>query len=107
LSVLLISLADQRATKGPHATAQSRQRHEHLVQKLIRIYCGGKKDVPAQRLVDGNDIMRRFSIEASALVGAVLRELQELQAIGKLKSKEDAFIAAAALIKRSKTKMRK
>jgi poly(A) polymerase len=106
LSVLLISLADQRATIGPQATAQSRLNHEHLVKRLIRIYCAEKDVTPAQRLVNGNDIMRRFSLKASVLVGEVLRELQELQAIGKVKTKQEALAAAATFIKHSKAKVR-
>jgi poly(A) polymerase len=102
LSVLLISLADQRATNGPQATAQSRLNHERLVQKLIRVYCAKKNTAPAPRLVDGNDIMRRFTLEASPLIGRVLGELQELQAIGKVKTRQEALRAAAALIKHSK-----
>ncbi|MFA5117667.1 MAG: HD domain-containing protein [Candidatus Omnitrophota bacterium] len=102
LSVLLISLADQRATSGPQATAQSRLNHERLVQRLIRVYCAKKDTAPALRLVDGNDIMRRFTLEASPLIGSVLSELQELQAIGKIKTREEALRAAAALVKHSK-----
>ncbi|MDD5116423.1 MAG: HD domain-containing protein, partial [Candidatus Omnitrophica bacterium] len=36
LAVLLLSLADQRATKGPLTTALSRTRHEKTVKMLIR-----------------------------------------------------------------------
>jgi len=97
LGVLLLSLADQRATKGPLTTALSRINHEKTVAKLIAelFKKRAKRKAP---LVNGHAIMRKFSLSPSPLVGKVLSELEELQAIGKIRNKEEAFKAAKKVI---------
>ncbi|TRZ96526.1 HD domain-containing protein [bacterium] len=99
LSVLLISLADQRATKGPQATRESRFRHERLVAALIKKYFKKQEEKKPVRLVNGNELMRKFKLGPSPLIGKILLELEELQAIGKLKNKSQAFKVSAQMIK--------
>jgi len=99
LSVLLLSLSDQRATKGPLTTALSRRRHEKIVKILIRRLFKKEKEKKKPRLLNGHDIMARFKLPASELIGKVLSELEEARAIGKIKSKGDAFKLAAKVIK--------
>lgn len=99
LSVLLLSLADQRATKGVFATEDSRLRHEKMIRKLIREYfkAQGKKETP--RLVNGDDLIKNFKLKPSPLIGKVLAELDELQGIGKTKTKKEGLRAASKIIK--------
>jgi len=99
LGVLLLSLADQRATKGPLATKFSRLRHEKTVQTLIRklIKKNSEKKIP--HLLNGHDLMRKFKLPPSPLIGKLLGELEEAQAIGKIKSKEEAFKLAEKIFK--------
>ena len=99
LAVLLLSLADQRATKGPLTTAFSRSRHEKTVQVLIRRLLKKKSEKKSPRFLNGNDIMRRFRLPASPLIGKLLSDLEEAQAIGKIKSKKEAFKLAEKIIK--------
>ena len=99
LSVLLLSLADQRATKGPLTTAESRLRHERVVSRLIREKLKKSKEKEKARLLNGNDIMKKFQLAPSPLIGKILAQIAELQAIGKVKSKQEAFKAAARLVK--------
>ena len=102
LSVLLLSLADQRATKGPLTTALSRLRHEKTVKALIRKLLKQKNEKKLVRLLNGNDLMQKFKLPASPLIGKLLRELEEAQAIGKLKNKLEAWQLAAKLIQSRK-----
>ncbi|MCX5709980.1 MAG: HD domain-containing protein [Candidatus Omnitrophica bacterium] len=102
ISILLLSLADQRATKGPLTTAQGRIRHEKTVARLIRDYYRKQKENKQERLVNGDDIIREFKLSPSPLVGKVLSELEELQAIGKVKTKSEALKAAARFIRNKK-----
>ena len=60
VSILLLSLADQRATKGPLTTSASRMRHEKVVAGLIREYFKRKKEKKAPRLINGNDLIKEF-----------------------------------------------
>jgi poly(A) polymerase len=99
LAVLLLSLADQRATKGPQTTAFSRLRHEKTVKSLIRKLLKQKDEKKLVRFLNGNDLMRKFKLPASPLIGKLLTELEEAQAIGKIKNKLEAWQLAVKLIK--------
>jgi hypothetical protein len=79
----------------------SRINHEKTAAKLIAelFKKKAKKAVP---LLNGHDIMRKFSLGSSPLVGKVLSELEELQAIGRIRSKEQAFKAARQVIANKK-----
>ncbi len=102
LAVLLLSLADQRATKGPLTTAVSRLRHEKTVKALInRLLKQGKEKKP-EPFLDGHDIMRKFKLSPGPLIGEVLEGLEEAQAVGKIRNKEEAFRLAGNIIKRKK-----
>ena len=102
LAVLLLSLADQRATKGPLTTALSRTRHEKTVKLLIRKLLKKNKEKKPARLLNGNEIMNKFKLPASPLIGKVLDALEEAQAIGKIKNKEEALVLALKIIKQKK-----
>lgn len=99
LSILLLSLADQRSTKGPLTTFNARKQHEKVVAKLIKEYLKKGKEKIQKRLINGNDIMKEFKLKPSPLIGRILSEIEELQAIGKVKNKKEALNAAAKLVK--------
>ena len=99
IAILLLSLADQRATRGPLTTNESRSRHEKVVSGLIKEYFRRKKEKKIPRLINGDDLMRKFELEPSPLIGKILSELEELQAIGKIKTKKEAFRIAKKFIK--------
>ncbi len=99
VSVLLISLADQRATKGPLTTQESRRRHERVVRRLKNDYLKKKKEKKPVRLINGNDLIKRFKLEPSVLIGKILSEVEEAQAIGKVKTKTEALSIAQQIIK--------
>jgi len=102
LGVLLLSLADQRATKGPLTTADSRIRHERTVKALIRKLLKQKDEKKLARFLNGNDLMKKFKLPASPLIGKLLTELEEAQAIGSIKEKKEAWQLAARLVKKHK-----
>jgi len=100
VSVLLISWADERATRDYLLLNKIRKRYERLIPRLIKEYFAKEKRSRPVRLVNGNDLMKRFKLEASPLIGKILRELEELQAIGKIKTKTEGLKAAAGIISR-------
>ncbi len=99
VSTLLISLADQRSTRGRLTTEESRQRHEKVCFSLIRKYFKQKKEKKIPRLVTGDDLIKKFKLTPSPLIGKMLREIEESQAVGKVRSKEEAFKLAGRFIK--------
>ncbi len=99
ISILLMAIADQRATKGPLTTKASRIRHEKAVLGLIKEYFRKNKEKKSVRLINGDDLIRKFKLEPSPLIGEILREIEELQAIGRIKTKQDAFKIAGKFLK--------
>jgi putative nucleotidyltransferase with HDIG domain len=98
VSILLISMADQRATKGPLTSKGSRIHHEQVVLNLIKEYFRRKKEKKFPRLISGDNLRKKFKLEPSPLIGKILREIEELQAIGKIKNKKEALDAARKLV---------
>jgi poly(A) polymerase len=99
VSVLLISWADERATQGYLLLDKIRKHYERLIPCLIKEYFSGKKKSKPARLVNGNDLIGHFKLAPSPLIGKILRELEELQAIGKIKTKSDGLKVAARIIR--------
>jgi poly(A) polymerase len=98
-SILLLSLADQRSTRGPLTSNESRLRHEKVVSWLIKEYFRKQKEKKMPRLVSGDDLIRKFKLKPSPLFGKILSRLEELQAVGRVKTKTQALEAAGKIIK--------
>lgn len=96
--VLLVSLADQRATRGRLHTKESHLRHEKTVRRLLKEYFKKTKETKKPRLVDGHDVMRALKLASSPIVGKILAELAELQAIGSVTTKGEALAAARKIL---------
>ena len=99
VSTLLISIADQRSTKGPLTSLESRIHHEKVVLELIKEYFRRRKEPKLVHLITGDDLIKKFKLPPSPLIGKILREIEELQAIGKIKTKKEALIIAKKFIK--------
>ncbi len=104
VSVLLISLADQRATCGCLATPGSRRRHERVVRRLIKDYFRKDKEKKPVRLINGDNLIKRFKLQPSPLIGRILSQVQEAQAIGRIKTKQEALKIAEGIIKKGAKK---
>ena len=106
-AVILLSLSDWRATRGPLTDSRRRGRHEKIMLKLVSAYFKEKKKKPLKPLIDGYDIMRKFHIKPSPLIGEVLAKIKEEQALGKIHSKTAAYSAAREIIAKAKKAKRK
>ncbi|MBU1995718.1 MAG: HD domain-containing protein [Candidatus Omnitrophica bacterium] len=98
VSVLLLSLADQRSTRGELTSESDQKHHEEICFDLIKKYFEKKKEKPFVPFINGNDVMKALKIKPSPLVGKILNEVIELQNLGKVKTKKEA-LAKAKLLK--------
>jgi poly(A) polymerase len=96
-SVLLVSIADQRSTRGPLTSEKDRIRHEKICLSLIKEYFRKAKEAAPARLINGDALMKKLKLTPSPLVGKILSELEELQAIGKIKTRQQALLAAGKI----------
>ncbi len=91
LSVLLVAVADQRATRGPMASRVSRQRHERVAFGLIREYFRRQREEPFERLIGGNDLIRHLKLEPGPIFSKLLDAVEEAQVEGEIKTKSQAL----------------
>lgn len=98
-SVLLVSIADQRATRGPLATPASRRRHEKVSLTLIRRYFEMLKQKPLARLINGRDLIRTLKLKPGPVFSKILEGVEEAQVEGKVKTKKQALVLAKTIAK--------
>lgn len=101
IAVIILSLSDWRATRGPLTNKKKRRKHEIVMLKLIDFYLAEKKKTPLSKIVDGDDLMRKFKLSPSPLIGKILRKIEEEQSLGKISTKTEAYHAAKKIIKGS------
>jgi poly(A) polymerase len=101
VAILLLALADERATSGYAVVEKIRPRYERLMFRLIRLYFDRQKAPAPKRFLTGHDIMRMGGLAPSAAVGEILRELEEMQAIKAITTRGKALACAQRLIQSS------
>ncbi|MFH0876646.1 MAG: HD domain-containing protein [Candidatus Omnitrophota bacterium] len=99
VSVLLVSIADQRATRGPLATPASRRRHEKVSFALIRRYFEMLKAKPLVRLVNGRDLIKTLKLKPGPIFSKILQGVEEAQVEGKVRTKKQALVLAKKIAK--------
>ena len=90
VEILLLSLADRRATLGPLSTEKSINRHENFIKKVMKDYFSTIEQ-PIEPLVDGYDLMKKLNIKPGKIIGELLEEIVEVQAEGRISTKEEAL----------------
>ena len=100
VSILLLSLADQRSTRGPATTEYDQKHHEEICLRLMGEYFDRKKQQPFTRLINGDDLIRRLKLKPSPLFNIILTEIEEKQSLGEIKTKKEALAKAEEIAAR-------
>ena len=103
-SVILLSIADWRATRGAAVDRKKRVIHERIMFNLLKDYFRQKTDKPLKKIVDGYDIMGKFNLPPSPVVGKILKKIREEQALGNISTKKKAYGIARDIINRETRK---
>ena len=110
LPLLLLSLADVSSYLPPFSTARRGRRsrqdirfHNGFVRRMIKAYFRYEDKSSEKRLVNGNEVMRKFSIGPGPLVGGILKLVKEQQDLGRISTKKQALELAG----RNLAKLRK
>jgi len=98
VSILLLSLADQRSTRGPATTQKDQDHHESICLGLVRRYFDAKKEKPIIRLIDGNDLIKTLKLKPSPLFTKILTTIEENQSLGRIKTKKEAIDLAKEIV---------
>ncbi|MFH1875354.1 MAG: HD domain-containing protein [Candidatus Omnitrophota bacterium] len=101
-SVVLLSLADWRATCGPLTDARKRKRHEKVMLSLVEDYFREIVRIPLPVIVDGFAIMKKFNLSPSPLIGKILKKVREEQALGHVTTKTQAYVIAHEIVTKNR-----
>lgn len=101
-AVLLLSIADQRSTRGPLTRGANRKHHEDVCLGLVKDFFRKAKEKRLPKLINGHDLISRFKLESGPLIGKILSEIEEEQAVGIISTKPQAFSLAEKILKAKK-----
>lgn len=92
IDVCLLAMADYLATFGVTLNADEWADYLATVQSVLSYYFEHTEVGAAPSLlVTGQDILDRFSLSPGPQIGALLEQLREAQAVGDIKTKEEAL----------------
>jgi len=100
-SLAVLALADQAATCGPLTTPAKHKHHAKICYMMIERYFELKDQKPKQRLLTGDDLIKIFKLKPSAFFGKILLQVEEAAALGKIKTKAEAFLFAKSVISKN------
>jgi poly(A) polymerase len=102
VSLAVLALADQAATRGPLTTPEKHKHHAKICHLIIDRYFEVKEQRPKQRLITGHDLIKLLKLEPSELFGQILTKVEESAALGKIKTKPEALAIAKSIIQKNR-----
>lgn len=100
VGVLLVSLADYYAYRRQAESQKDIENHRKAIRKILYRYFIHKEVVKPKLLLNGTDVMGNFSLAQGPMIGKLLRDLEEAQAEGKIRTKKEALIFIDSILKR-------
>jgi hypothetical protein len=94
VSTLLLSIADQRSTRGKLTTEYDVRHHEEIAFPLIKEYFRKSKEKPFVRLINGHDLIRKLKLKPGPIFAKILLKVEEAQHLGQVKTREEALALA-------------
>jgi tRNA nucleotidyltransferase/poly(A) polymerase len=95
IDLILLALADVRATQSTHLTQDTWIAYLDVARLLLENYWEHPEEVVAPpRLLDGNELMKELELKPGPLIGQLLEMIREDQAAGKIENKEQALVFA-------------
>lgn len=86
-----LSAADLMATRGKEMTKEHRQRHYTVLRRLLETHFELKELEKRPRLITGDEVMARYQLPPSPLVGKALRLVEDAVMDGRIQTKDDAW----------------
>ncbi|MDD3374381.1 MAG: HD domain-containing protein [Candidatus Omnitrophica bacterium] len=99
IGVLLLSLSDQRSTRGPLTTEKDQEHHEEIIYGLISKYFEEEKKEKKVRILTGDDLIKTLKLKPSPVFAKILVRIEEKYALGEIKTKKQALDIARVMIK--------
>jgi putative nucleotidyltransferase with HDIG domain len=99
VDVLLLALADSRATYGPDLPVEKWGRLVDVVCLMLTKYYEEREAVIAPpKLIDGDDLMAEFGLQPGPRIGELLEAVREAQVEGEVRTREEALAFVKGLL---------
>jgi putative nucleotidyltransferase with HDIG domain len=96
---LLLWWADRLATRGPASRVdQIDQQRARLEELLSAYFFTAEEVVRPPRLINGTELMAALGLAPGPLIGKLLHAVEEAQADGQMRSRDDAVALARSLL---------
>ena len=97
IPLIILSMADIMATRGPASGKEFRTRHLDWSAETVNRYFGKiREQLKRSSLISGNDLIARNMIPGPEM-GRILRKVREAQDTGKIRNRDEALAMAEAL----------
>jgi poly(A) polymerase len=96
--MVMMFLSDLEATRGWGSTPRKRHIGHRGSLKMLD-YAGALMERTAKRLVTGDDLIEILGMKPGPSIGAILKRLDELQAIGRIRDRIEAIGEAKRMIR--------
>jgi len=97
--IMLLSLADHLAARGPSLDADHWTHHIQTIKYVMLKHLQDQDVIKPPKLIDGNDLIE-LGLEPGPEMGTILETVREAQAAGEIQSKDEAINLAKRLLKR-------
>ncbi|MFC1978808.1 CCA tRNA nucleotidyltransferase [Chloroflexota bacterium] len=94
--ILLLSLADHLAARGPLLEKEHWSYHIALIKYVMLKHSQEQDVVKPTKLIDGNDLIK-LGVKPGPEIGMILETVREAQATGEIATKDDAINLAKRL----------
>ncbi len=92
VEIVLLSLADHLATWGPNLREQRWARRLEVAELLLSHYFNRREETIAPPLlISGHDLLEELALSPGPMIGQLLEAVREAQAIGEIKTREEAL----------------
>ncbi len=100
IDTLFLWMADHLAAKGPELDTDAWSVHARMVAHILELGAQPEATAQKERLVTGLDLMERFHLVPGPLIGNLLAQIEEAQAVGELATRDDAFVLASKVLEK-------
>ena len=91
IDILLLSLADHLAARGPYLDLNQWQKHAQLVEFVLSQRFQEEGVISPPKLIDGHDLINILGLSPGPEIGELLEVVREAQASGELATRENAL----------------
>jgi poly(A) polymerase len=100
VDLILLALADTRATRGHTLTQETWAAALDICRIFLENYWEKPEEtISPPRLLDGHEVMTEFDLKPGPRVGEILEVIREAQATGKIGTRDEALVYARDWLK--------